>query len=434
MGLGARIKRATDLVYSGPDSFTSSQGVSVFGPMEAGTASRARIEALPAVYRAINLISGISFMLPLRAHMFADDSVVPRNQIQTKAMYRPTDNWSFTAEEWRRWEVQCRLTRGNSVSLKVGETRSNPYPTQLLPLHPDKVAIAGVWRDGYVVETLYIINKDGTTFTSWEQVVDAALPTLTRREVFHVPGQMFDGVSGISPIEATKRSLSSEVLSEDAAGAFYKSGAMMSGFLRVDKPLKEGQAEVLKQRWQEKVAGNKNAYEVAVLDGGVSFEPVTVTPADAQWIESRKFNLQQIARVFGVPPFMLMDPASGASFGTGLDTQLTALELFTFNEWLNPLESRFTLELLPGTMYARFDRTDLERADVKTLHSAFAIARQNGYMSGNEIRVRLNLPLVNDPRMDDPLEPPPAPAAADKPGGNQGLQGGGDDAAPDVVN
>lgn len=435
MGLGRRIKRATDLVYTGPDSFTSSQHVSLFGPGDTGgIASANRIEALPAVYRAINLLCGVAQMLPLRARYWSNNELVPRTNPNTKAMYAPTGNWTFSPEEWRAWEMRCRLTRGNSFFYKVGTTGANPYPQQLLPLHPDKIMVAGVYRDGILLETLYVINKNLDTFMSWDQVVDSGAAALTRREVFHVPGAQFNGVSGISPIDATRQSLSAEALTEDANGAFYKSGSMMSGFLKTDAILKDGQAEVMKQRWQQKVAGAANAYEVAVLDGGVTFEPLTVKPADAQWIESRKFNLQQIARVFGVPPFMLMDSSAGQSFGTGLDTQLTALELFTFNEWLNGLESRYTMEILPSTMYAKSDRTMLERADVKTLHAAFAIGRQNGYMAINEIRDRLGLPRINDDDADDPMLPSSAKPAADEPGGNDGLQGGGEEASPDVVN
>lgn len=438
MGLGRAIrelrsqKRAEPLVWTGPEQFSSSDTVRFWAPNGAALATDTEIGALPAVFRSINLYAGVAKMLPLRTHLYVDDSVVPRNAPQTRAMYKPTPNWTFSPEEWRSWEIRCRLTRGNSFFLKRGMTPAVPYPSELIPLHPDCVMVLGVWERGRLVETLYVINNDAMAFDSIDQLIEAGLPTLTRREVFHVPGALFDGVSGVSPITAARAALSAEVLTDKASAAFYKSGSIMSGFLKTDRTLEPKKADLMKQRWQQRVAGMGNAYEVAVLDGGVTFEPLTVTPADAQWIESRKFNLEQIARIFGIPPFLLM--ASGAGIITGgLDTQLTALMLFSFNEWLIDLESRYTMELLPSTMYARSDRSPLETADVKTLHAAFAIARQNQYMSVNEIRKEISLPLIDSEDADDPMLAPPANAPADDPGGNDGLQGGGDEAAPDVV-
>lgn len=443
MALGRALRMIKDqrseLVYTGPTSFSSGESVSLFDAMQSprgsAVASNSRIEALPAVYRAINLIAGVQMMLPLRAKMKTDGSVVPWNADQAKVLSNPTGSWAWTDVEWREYEARCRLTRGNSFFLKVGMTPSSPWPSKLLPIHPDRITVAGVFNRGVLVDTLYVINTTAQgTFEDWGEVVEAGLPTLSRREVFHVPGKNFNGIYGISPIEAAKRSLSAEVMTEDATSSFYRSGSMMSGFLKTERTLKSEQAELMKRRWQEKVAGAANAYEVAVLDGGVSFEPVTITPSDAQWIETRKFNLEQIARVFGVPPFMLMESSAGQSFGTGLDAQLTALNIFTFNEWLIPLEARTTAEVLPSTMAASFDRKMLERADLKALHAAYAIGRQNGYYAIDEIREELGLPLIGTDDAKNPMLPPTkGTGSASDPGGNNGLQGGGDDAAPDVV-
>lgn len=435
MGLGRAIRKAkrSDLVYQGPDTFSSSDRVSLFGPGETGgVVGAARIESLPAVYRSINLLCGVAQMLPIRAKLWSTDELVERTAPQARVLASPTGSWTFTATEWQSWELRCRLTRGNSFFLKVGMSPSSPYPSRLLPISPDRMTVAGVFRKGVLVDTVYVVNTTAKdTFGSWEEVMDADLPTLSRSEVFHVPGQGFNGIYGISPIEAARRSLSAEAMAEDAASAFYRSGSLMSGFLKTDRTLKPEQADLMKTRWQQKVAGAANAYEVAVLDGGVSFEPVTITPVEAQWVESRKFNLEQIARIFGVPAFMLMAGGTGQSFGTGLDTQLTALNIFTFNDWLIPLESRLSMEVLPGSMYAEFDRRPLERSDIKSRHAAFAIGRQNQYYSINEIRKALGLSLIDDPTADDPMLPPPENSgAADQPGGNDGLQGGGDDATP----
>lgn len=422
------MKRArAELVYTGPDSFLSSNGIGPRSTLFTGSgelplATTDRIEGLPGVYRAINLISGLLGALEMRAYKRSDRKVV-----RSKILEHPGGDFIFSPYEWREYEARSRLTRGNSYAFKLGMTQASPFPSRLAPISPTRVIPAGVFRNGVLVDTVYFVSAqsvDQLAAVTDEQIVEE-FPMFTRREIFHVPGQMYDGVSGMSPIDAMRLSLSIEASSEEAAGKFYSKGSLLSGFLHTEKKLDEVTAEKLKARWQKKMSGVDTAYDIAVMDNGLKFEPITVAPADAEWVQSRNFNLEQIARAFGVPPFLLMIAASGQSFGTGLEQQLTGLELFTLNNWMRPVEDRFTLEILPGTQYAQYDRSPLDRADTKSLYAAMLIARNGGFMSVDEVRERVGKPPIGTDDSQNPMLPPPKGASADQPGGNQGLQGGG---------
>lgn len=435
MGLGRAIKRAAEVSFNWDGgTFSSGDYVNLQQARYGIRASKAEMRGLTTVYRAINFLANTQSILDLDAYRIGD-----RTEVRQPVLDNPSPNWQFTASEWRDYELRSRLIFGNSYAIKGGMTAASPWPRYLFPIHPSRVTPYGAFRNGRLVNVNYLVqpannvNVAPSEFNEIATAIDNGAMWLDRSEMFHVPGQDFDGVSGVSPIDACAAALAIEVATETASGKFFGNGQMLSGFLKTAMRLDETQAKALKNRWTKKMAGVENAFDVAVMDSGMEFQPLSVTPEQSQFIEMRQFNVEQVARIFGVPPFLLMASAAGNSFGTGLEQQLTATDIFTLSYWFNALEKRVTMELLPGTQYAKFDKSPLIRADVKSRHAAYAIARQNGYMSVNEIRAAENLPLLDDADADDPMLPPPKGADASSPGGNDGLQGGGDQAAPDVV-
>src|SRR5690606_35791132 len=115
---------------------------------------------------------------------------------------------------------------------------------------------------------------------------------------------------------------------------FYGKGSQMGGFLSTDKRLNHDEAKVIKERWQNAVGGVHRSHEVAVLGFGMNFEPITVKPQEAQFIETRRFSVEQVARIFGVPPFILMDTGASSAYGTSLEQQLQSAEIYSLNWWL----------------------------------------------------------------------------------------------------
>lgn len=431
MALGRALKRASGIFLEG-ETFTSRDAPSMF-QLDANSVgldySKRQVAGLPDVYRAVNFLTGVAGQLPLRAQMIKTEKIVGNELFR-----KPSDNSQFTAFEWKEYELRSRLLFGNSYALKGGSTPKSPWPATLYPIHPERVAPYGIYKNGRLIDVKYLINRafgenaqlPGTT----EELLDVdtnLFMWVDRREMFHVPGQSFDGVQGISPIEACMLSLSLEMALEESGARFYGRGSMMSGFLSTDRRLTFEDAQAVKSRWQQSVGGVHNSHEVAVLGMGMKFEPITIKPQEAQFIEMRRFGVEQVARIFGVPPFALMDSGANSVYGSSIEQQLNSLEIFSLSYWLRSFEERATLELLPSTQEARFDLEPLTRASVKDLAGAISILRTASVISQDEARAKLRLPPMGTPESEDPNTPLAQTAPADQPGGNDGTQGGGED-------
>lgn len=433
MALAGLVKRAVNVLTLGDGSSFPLSGDFSFGDSSGLGSSLDERSRLSTVYRAIQFLAGTAAILPIRAYRKNDDSPVDQ-----AVLTDPDQFGIFTAEEWREHELRCRLIHGNSYSVKLDRTSASPWPRHLAPLDPTKVQVIGIYDRAtqhivgreYLISRLPDVNKNfkGSVADEIHAKLEAGGVMIPQDSVFHVAGQNFNGIVGMSPLEACMFALNVEVATEKAAAKFYSKGQLLSGILRTEKTLDVGQADTIKKQWAKKMGGIDNAYDIAVLDRGAQFQPLSISPEQAQFLQMRQFNVEQVARIFGVPPFLLMASAAGNAFGTGLEQQLTATDIFTLSRWLRTLEGRVTMELLPNTQYARFDKSALDRVDTKDRHAAYSIARKNGYMSVNEIRKREGLEIIDDPDADDPMLPVPTGTPANQPGGNSGAQGGGSNA------
>ncbi|MFN0026694.1 MAG: phage portal protein [Acidimicrobiales bacterium] len=331
--------------------------------------------------------------------------------------------WSTT--DLVRYLVRCQLLAGNFYALRKGRV--------LFPIHPERVTTYAVYtpRDGRLVERLYKVMPPNTRASaSWldslRQIDEGEAQVYTSAEMFHVPGFGFDGTQGYSKITTYATSLDTMGMVERTTNSFYKNGSQMSGFLKTDRTLKVEQATLMKERWQEKISGVDNAGEIAVLDGGVTFEPVSISPVDAELLATRRFSIEDVARIFGVPSIMLNESGNGFMAGAGVD----ALNRFFLTQTIEPLltsiEPWLTREL-PSGQVARFDRTILTKPEPKVLAQTLAIYRDRGIMTVNEQRKQLGLPAIKEPWADDPRYVTPKPDAS-APAGQDGSHGGGSDA------
>ncbi len=210
-----------------------------------------------------------------------------------------------------------------------------------------------------------------------------------------LPYLSIDGTVGLSPLKLARQSLGVTVAAEDFAAKFFGSGTALSGILKTDKSLKEGDADALKKRWRELLAGIDHAHEIAVLDNGADFTPVSVPPEDAQLLGTRDFQVSEIARLTGIPPHLLGDVDKSTSWGTGIEQQVIGLVKFTFQSWLTMLEQRYTRELLPGgwtsgSWFAEHSVEGLLRGDSAARAQFYALMVQWGILSRNEVRALEN--------------------------------------------
>lgn len=207
----------------------------------------------------------------------------------------------------------------------------------------------------------------------------------------HVKGYALPGgLVGMSVIEHARQSLQVGMNAETFGANFFQNGVVPSGILEIPQLPAEINRDVvdrLRDQFAERYAGTGNAYRPVALVGGTKWNQITVNPADAQFLETRKFQIEEVARWFRVPPHEIQQITDNASQGggKGLEQQSLMLAQRTLLPWTVRLEQADSV-LLPRGQYLRFNLNAFVRADIKTRHEVYAIRRQNGINNADEIR------------------------------------------------
>ncbi|MCW5252221.1 phage portal protein [Streptomyces sp. SHP 1-2] len=341
----------------------------------------------PTVWRAVAVIAGVSAALPL--HLYQRGS---RDRVESPLLDDPHPELT-PLELWRLVNVH-RVLWGNGYVQKlrnqVGQVK------ELWPLTPDRVDVK---RDKPSA-----VNPTGKWFFATDDW--GTVHALTPREVLHLPGLGFDGLKGLSPITMARQGIGLAQAAEKGAAKLFGRGNVLSGVLETEQKLNADQAHALKTRFQAKLSGIDNFQEVAVLDAGAAFKPVTMPLKDSQFLESREFQIPEIARMFGVPLFLLMETSKSTSWGTGLEQQAQGWVTFDLAPtWLAPVEQRITKELLPAKQYAHYAVQGLLRGDSSARATFYRAMRDTGVMSANDIRALEELPPIPGPEGDTYLQP-----------------------------
>jgi HK97 family phage portal protein len=316
-----------------------------------------------AVYRCVALISGGVAGLPLQTYRTGT-----RTPVTTDFLEDPhPDATPFELWEYGVWSLLLSkgsfMERINSGSGKLLE---------LWPIHPDGVTVR---RDKSSPR-----NPSGKVFEFTDR--EGTKREGTFRDVFHIPSPF-----GQSVISYARERIGLGLAAEEYASLFYGQGSLMSGILTADRPINETEAKTIKKRWRRQVSGLNKAHDIAVLGSGAKFQPISLSPSDAQWIESQKFSVNDIARFFGVPPHMVGDLERSTSWGSGIEHQSIGFVVYTLRPWLKRIEARVTKELLPGLdRYAKFTVEGLLRGDSRARALFYASGIQNGWLNRNEVR------------------------------------------------
>ncbi|HEX8347387.1 MAG TPA: phage portal protein [Actinoplanes sp.] len=331
--------------------------------------------AVSAVYRSVNLIAGTSAGLPLHAFKKDGDTRTRVGPESQAGQLLDDPHPDMTPFEFWETVYGHKLLWGNAYLRKVRNRLDQIV--ELWPIHPGRIR-AGRASDGSKV-------YEG----------DRGAHAWTDREILHIPGFGYDGVCGVSPIRLAREGLGLALAAEDFGARFFRSGSLMSGILQTEQRLDKTQADALKAQWKAKVSGLGNAHDVAVLDSGAKFQQMSVPPGDAQFLESRQFQVTEVARWYGIPPHMLMQTEKSTSWGTGIEQQGIGFVTYTLQPWLIRVEQRLTKMLRPGSVYARYSVQGLLRGD-SAAEAAYNTAMWNiGALSTNEIRAFKELPPVD---------------------------------------
>lgn len=333
--------------------------------------------AMPAVWRAVNLIAGTAATLPLKTY---------KTGTKERAVVRLLENPHPDMPPNELWELSYahRLLWGNSYFRKVRNPAGNL--TWLLPIPPAAVKVGRVKKDPDMMSgKVYEVQLDDHTRAAW-----------TDFEVLHIPGFGYDGVCGVSPIRLARQSIGLALAAEKTGARQFGNGNMMSGILQSEQRLDNEQAQRLKERWRQSVQGLANSHDIAVLGSGAKFQPVTMPNSDAQFLESRRFQVSEIARWFGIPPHMLFDVEKSTSWGTGIEQQSIGFVTFTLRQWLVRTEQRVTREATPPGVYAEYAVEGLLRGDSAARGEFYRTMREIGAFNVDQILALENLPPLPD--------------------------------------
>lgn len=219
-------------------------------------------------------------------------------------------------------------------------------------------------------------------------------------DMIHVPGDGFDGIQSPSKLQYELRGAAAVALAaQDASGRFFANGMMPSFVIKMPtEPTLEGAAD-MRQELKENYGGVKNAGAPLVVFGGADVKELSITPDDAQLLESRKFQVEDIARIFGIPPFMIGHNEKTTSWGSGVEAMGSGFVRYTLRSHLHAITNEFNRKLLPrGSKFLEFDTSDLERPSFKefteSLRTGLGRAGERPIFSQNEARARFNLPPV----------------------------------------
>ncbi|MGL5908691.1 MAG: phage portal protein [Phycicoccus sp.] len=321
---------------------------------------------MPAVWRAVSLISGSAAGLPLHAYV-ADGEVRERvGPTSAAASLLRSPHQDLTPFEL--WEqVYVHLLLWGNAYLRVWRDRIG-RPRELALIHPSRVR-AG--RESATSRKVYEV--DGTGEPWYDD------------RILHIPGLGYDGIAGVSPIRIARQGIGLALAAEEYGARLFGSGSLMSGILQTEQRLDQASADALKTRWRAKTSGLSGAHEVAVLDRGIKFQPLSMPPEDAQFLESRRFQVAEVARLFGVPPHMLGDTERSTSWGAGIEQQSIGYVVYTLRPWLTRVEQRVS-KLFGDRVYARYTVEGLLRGDSAQRAAYYQQMWSLGVLSTNEIR------------------------------------------------
>lgn len=219
---------------------------------------------------------------------------------------------------------------------------------------------------------------------------------LKPKDVLHIPGLGFDGLVGYSPIAMAKNAIGLSIATEECGAKFFANGAAPSGVLEYPGVLKN--PERVRENWNAVYGGSGNNGKVAVLEEGMKYTPISVSPNEAQFLETRKFQIDEIARIFRIPPHMIGD-LEKSSF-SNIEQQSLEFVKYTLEPWLIRWEQSIMRALLSKEekqqYFVKFNVDGLLRGDYQSRMQGYSVGIQNGFMSPNDVRELENMDLIPD--------------------------------------
>ena len=340
---------------------------------------------MTAVYSCVRILSEAVAGLPLHLYRYKEDG--GKEKALDHPLYRllhDEPNPEMSSFVFRETLMTHLLLWGNAYAQVIRNGKGEVIA--LYPLMPNKMSVD---RD-----------ENGRLYYTYYRGSDEAMKSrdfaviLQPSDVLHIPGLGFDGLVGYSPIAMAKNAIGMAIACEEYGAKFFANGAAPGGVLEHPGTIKDPQR--VRESWQSTFGGSGNANKIAVLEEGMKYTPIGISPEQAQFLETRKFQINEIARIFRVPPHMVGD-LEKSSF-SNIEQQSLEFVKYTLDPWVTRWEQSIQRALLSqgekAVYFAKFNLEGLLRGDYQSRMNGYAIGRQNGWMSANDIRELENLDRI----------------------------------------
>lgn len=340
------------------------------------------------VYACVRILAEAVAGLPLHTYRYLSGGA------KEKALDHPLyyllhdePNPEMTSFVFRETLMSHLLLWGNAYAQIIRNGKGQI--TALYPLMPNRMTVDRT-SNGKIYYTYLVNDSDNPTLKAQGQVY------LRKEDIFHIPGLGYDGLVGYSPISMAKNAIGMALATEEYGAKFFENGASPSGVLEHPGTIKD--PERLRESWNSLFKGSGNSHKVAVLEEGLSFKPIAISPNEAQFLETRKFQIDEIARIFRVPPHMVGD-LEKSSF-SNIEQQSLEFLKYTLDPWVTRWEQSIhrslILESEKRDYFVKFNVDGLLRGDYQSRMNGYAVGIQNGFMSPNDIRSLENMDLIPD--------------------------------------
>ena len=370
-----------------PQNATNGSGFRFFlGGTTAGKAvTEQSAMQLTAVYSCVRILSEAIAGLPLHLYRYTEDGG------KEKALEHPLypllhdePNPEMASFNFRETLMSHLLVWGNAFAQVIRNGKGEIVA--LYPLMPNRMKVD---RDdaGRLYYSYQMADSDAPTMKNGTVILKPS-------DVLHIPGLGFDGLVGYSPIAMAKNAIGMALATEEYGAKFFANGATPSGILEFPNVIKD--VDRVRESWNKGFSGSQNAGKVAILEQGMKYTPVSIAPEQAQFLETRKFQINEIARIFRIPPHMIGD-LDKSSF-SNIEQQSLEFVKYTLDPWVVRWEQALSRSLFTPEekkrYFFKFNVEGLLRGDYQSRMNGYAVARQNGWMSANDIRELENLDRI----------------------------------------
>jgi len=367
-----------DRFFRGEDSFAVDGAYEQF--------SRDSLMSNPAQFAAVRVLNETIGSLPIMVYRKTDDGREVDTESNLYEIFHEVPNDEMTCQALKEAGMMSINMAGNAFFLKL-KNRSGEI-IGLKPIDYTKVIIE---RDKISKRITYKIENE----------------KFTRDDIFHIPSFSYDGIVGLTPVTQCASTIMLGKQYQDYNKNFYKNAAFTSGVLEFPSILSEDSFNRLKKDFEGSYQGLVNAGKPIILEQGGQFKPLKMTQTDAQFMESRRFQIEEIARIYRVPLTLLQD--FGRATWNNMEQQQLFFVMFTIlpivKRWEENIKTQImTRKQRKSGLYVEFQLNSLLRGDIKTRFETYAIARQWGIMSINDILKLENMnPVENGDQRLQPL-------------------------------